>query len=100
MRSAARAGQLPWVPVVLSARVVAALRWSLLAAALAPLARLLWLGASDRLGANPVELVIRSLGTTTLVLLCVTLAVTPVRRLTGWAWLARLRRMAGLATFC
>lgn len=67
--------------------------------ALIPLAVLVWRGAGGALGANPVEEILRSLGTWTLVLLLVTLAVTPLRRLTGWAWLVRLRRMLGLFAF-
>lgn len=66
---------------------------------LLPLARLFALGWFDGLGANPVEFVTRSTGTWTLVMLCATLAVTPLRRLTGLAVLARLRRMLGLFTF-
>lgn len=87
------------VPAALPAPQFARLRALLFALALLPLARLFWLAASNGLGANPVEFVIRSLGTWTLVMLCVTLAITPLRRLTGWAWLARLRRMAGLFCF-
>lgn len=67
--------------------------------ALLPLARLLWLGSTDGLGANPVEFVIRSLGTWTLVCLLVTLSVTPIRLIFGIKWLVPLRRMMGLFTF-
>jgi sulfoxide reductase heme-binding subunit YedZ len=87
------------VPPALPAPVFGRLRAVLFALALLPLARLLWLGATDGLGANPVEFVMRSLGTWTLVMLCVTLAISPLRWLTGWAWLLRLRRMAGLYCF-
>lgn len=69
---------------------------------LAPLARLVLagtLGWFGGLGVNPVELVTRSTGTWTLVFLCATLAVTPLRRLTGVAALMRLRRMLGLFAF-
>ena len=66
---------------------------------LAPAAWLLYAAFADRLGPNPAEALIRSTGDWTLRLLCVTLAVTPLRRLTGWHALARLRRMAGLFTF-
>jgi sulfoxide reductase heme-binding subunit YedZ len=79
-----------------------AVRAALFAAALLPALRLVYLTLADAgsgLGANPAEFVIRSLGTWTLVMLCVTLAVTPLRRLTGWIWLVRLRRMAGLFCF-
>lgn len=64
-----------------------------------PLARLVWLAASNGLGANPVEFVIRSLGTWTLILLMVTLSMTPLRILTGSTRPIQLRRMLGLFTF-
>ena len=67
--------------------------------ALAPLGRLFILGAFGSLGANPVEFVTHSTGTWALVMLCLTLAVTPLRRLTGWNTLIRLRRMLGLYAF-
>lgn len=66
---------------------------------LAPLARLMFFGFTDGLGANPIEFVLRSLGTWTLVMLMVTLSVTPLRRLTGWNRLIRVRRMLGLFAF-
>lgn len=97
-----RAGAQVWlerVPPALPAPQFARLRAVLLALALVPLARLFYLSATGGLGANPVEFVTRSLGTWALVLLCVTLAVSPLRWLTGWAWLLRLRRMAGLLCF-
>lgn len=67
--------------------------------ALGPFAWLFWGALADTLGANPAEALIRSLGDWTLRFLCLTLAVTPVRQLTGWQALARLRRMLGLFTF-
>jgi methionine sulfoxide reductase heme-binding subunit len=69
------------------------------AACLFPLARLGWLAADNGLGANPVEFVIRSLGIWALTFLLITLAVTPLRRLTSWNALIRLRRMLGLFAF-
>jgi sulfoxide reductase heme-binding subunit YedZ len=75
------------------------LRGLVLVLGFAPFARLLLLGALDRLGANPVEFVTRSTGTWTLVLLCATLAITPLRRISGWHSLIRIRRMLGLLTF-
>jgi sulfoxide reductase heme-binding subunit YedZ len=84
---------------VLSPGAFAWIRGAVFAAALLPLARLFYLGFNEGLGANPAEFVIRSLGTWTLVFLCITLAVTPARRLTGWNWLQRLRRMLGLFAF-
>jgi len=67
--------------------------------ALIPLARLLWLGMHDDLGANPIEFIERSTGTWALVILLVTLSFTPLRLLTGTAWPVQLRRMAGLFMF-
>ncbi|WP_233803723.1 protein-methionine-sulfoxide reductase heme-binding subunit MsrQ [Paraburkholderia sp. HP33-1] len=68
-------------------------------AALYPLARIVLFGVTDRLGANPIEFITRSTGLWTLVFLCITLTVTPLRRLTGVAALVRFRRMLGLYTF-
>ncbi len=73
-------------------------RWIALVCLL-PAARLAWLGVTDGLGANPIEFITRSTGTWTLVGLLVTLAVTPLRRLTGNAGLIHYRRMLGLFTF-
>ncbi|HSN40953.1 MAG TPA: protein-methionine-sulfoxide reductase heme-binding subunit MsrQ, partial [Burkholderiales bacterium] len=83
----------------LPARHVATVKTALFLAGFCPLARLIWLGFAGGLGANPVEFITRSTGTWTLVLLCVTLSVTPLRRLAGWQWLVRLRRMFGLYAF-
>jgi sulfoxide reductase heme-binding subunit YedZ len=68
-------------------------------ACLLPLAWLVYGAAADRLGANPAEALIRATGDWTLRLLCLALAVTPLRQWTGWHALARLRRMLGLYTF-
>lgn len=81
---------------------VRALKAVVFVVSLAPLARLVLagsLGWFGGLGVNPVELLTRSTGTWTLVFLCATLAVTPLRRLTGWNLLIRLRRMLGLYAF-
>lgn len=66
---------------------------------LAPAARLGWRALQDGLGANPVEVVTRAAGWWTLTMLMLTLSVTPLRRLSGWYWLLRLRRMLGLFAF-
>ena len=68
-------------------------------AGLGPLLRLGWFTYSDLLGANPIEFITRSLGTWTLVLLIITLSITPLRQLSGWTALIKLRRMAGLFAF-
>jgi sulfoxide reductase heme-binding subunit YedZ len=54
---------------------------------------------SDVLGANPAEALIRTTGDWTLRMLCITLAVTPLRKLANLPALARFRRMLGLFTF-
>jgi sulfoxide reductase heme-binding subunit YedZ len=64
-----------------------------------PLGRLVYLGLHDDLSANPVEFVTRSLGTWTLVFLCVTLSMTPLRDLTKNAVFVRRRRLVGLTSF-
>jgi sulfoxide reductase heme-binding subunit YedZ len=64
-----------------------------------PLARIVLLGFTGGLGANPIEFLTRSTGLWTLVFLCITLAVTPARRLTGVNALVRFRRMIGLFAF-
>lgn len=66
---------------------------------LLPLLWLVWLGMHDRLTANPIEFITRATGDWTLYFLCFTLAITPLRRLTGQNSLLRLRRMLGLFTF-
>jgi sulfoxide reductase heme-binding subunit YedZ len=75
------------------------LKAALFLASLYPLLRLFWLAYADRLGANPIEFITRSLGTWTLVFLLITLSITPMRNLSGWPALIRLRRMAGLFAF-
>jgi sulfoxide reductase heme-binding subunit YedZ len=71
----------------------------LFALCLAPLAWLAYGAVANTLGANPAEALIRGLGDWTLRGLLLTLAITPLRELTGLAALARLRRMLGVFTF-
>lgn len=87
------------LPASLSRRQVfwcKALLWLL---CLTPLARLIFLGLTGGLGANPIEFITRSTGTWTLVGLLATLSVTPLRRMTGLNWLVRFRRLLGLFAF-
>jgi len=53
----------------------------------------------DALGANPIDYVTRATGTLALLFLTLTLAVTPLQKLTGWGTLNKLRRMVGLYAF-
>jgi methionine sulfoxide reductase heme-binding subunit len=71
----------------------------LFALALSPFAWLVYAAAADQLGANPAEHLIRSMGDWTLRALCLTLAITPLRVMTGLPALARFRRMLGLFVF-
>ena len=66
---------------------------------LAPLLVLAWRIGSNDLGPNPVEAVLHFTGLWALRMLLVTLALTPLRRLTGLPWLLRFRRMLGLFAF-
>ena len=66
---------------------------------LLPLAWLIHGAATDGLGANPAEALIRATGDWTLRLLCLSLAVTPLRRWLALPALARFRRMLGVYTF-
>ena len=68
-------------------------------ACLVPLARLGWKAYMGLLGANPIEVITHSTGDWTLLFLLITLAVTPLRRLSGQPWLIRYRRMFGLFAF-
>jgi sulfoxide reductase heme-binding subunit YedZ len=68
-------------------------------ACLLPLLRLVWLGTHDGLSANPLEFVTRSTGTWALVFLCMSLSMTPLRRLTGKPQWMKFRRMLGLYCF-
>jgi sulfoxide reductase heme-binding subunit YedZ len=66
---------------------------------LAPCGRLIFLGLTGQLGANPVEFITLSTGTWTLVFILVTISITPLRKITGQTWLTRLRRLIGLFAF-
>lgn len=67
--------------------------------ALSPFLLMVWDTFTGNLGTNPVEELLHRSGDWGLRLLLVTLAITPLRRLTGANWLVRLRRMLGLYAF-
>jgi len=67
--------------------------------ALVPLALMLWDVYRKQVGANPLEYVTRTTGMLTLVFLVATLAVSPIRQITGLNWLVKFRRMLGLFAF-
>jgi sulfoxide reductase heme-binding subunit YedZ len=68
-------------------------------AALGPLAWLIWAFLTNNLSANPLSDITNETGVWTLRFVCITLAITPLRRVTGWNVLIRFRRMVGLYAF-
>jgi sulfoxide reductase heme-binding subunit YedZ len=66
---------------------------------LVPLTLMLWDWYHKRVGANPLEFVTRTTGMLTLIFLLTSLAVTPLRKITGANWLVKFRRMIGLYAF-
>ena len=76
--------------------------WPKLAAhalSLVPFAWLVWEAAGDALGADPVAAITHRGGDWALRFVLIALAVTPLRRLSGWNVLARFRRLLGLYAF-
>lgn len=69
-------------------------------AGFAPLGYLIWAFLTNHLEAEPVKGMEHFTGRTALVILFITLCVTPVRRLTGWNGVVKLRRLIGLFAFC
>jgi sulfoxide reductase heme-binding subunit YedZ len=67
--------------------------------ALAPFAWLVFRGLTNRLSVNPIEDITLTTGIWALRLLLVSLAVTPLRRITGWNQVIQYRRMLGLFAF-
>lgn len=82
-----------------TARRVAVFKVVVWAVCLWPVAWLGWATLTGSFGANPIEEIIHVMGRWALVLLLVTLAVTPVRRFTGWNGAVRFRRLLGLFAF-
>ncbi len=66
---------------------------------LVPFALLGWDWTHGRLGANPLEFITRTTGMLALVFLLLSLAITPLRKITNLNWLAKFRRMVGLYAF-
>lgn len=82
-----------------SPRALAGIKTAVFLLCLAPLGALGARIAGGEVPPNPVETLTHFTGDWALRLLLVTLAVTPLRRLSGWGWLLRLRRMLGLFAF-
>ncbi|HEY7163936.1 MAG TPA: protein-methionine-sulfoxide reductase heme-binding subunit MsrQ [Candidatus Binatia bacterium] len=72
---------------------------ALLLACLIPFGQLAYNAYTGNLGVNPIETITHFTGDWTLIFLMMTLGVTPLRRITGWNWLIKFRRMLGLFAF-
>jgi sulfoxide reductase heme-binding subunit YedZ len=68
-------------------------------AALGPIGWLIWAASTGNLSANPLSDLTNETGVWAFRLICATLAITPLRKFTGWNWLAKFRRMVGLYAF-
>lgn len=68
-------------------------------AALAPVGWLTWAGLTGNLSVNPLSDLTNETGLWAIRFICITLAITPVRRVTGWNWLIKFRRMVGNYAF-
>ena len=82
-----------------SARTIKAVKPLAFLASLGPAAWLVWAALTGNLSANPLSDITNETGVWTLRFVCITLAITPLRRLTGWNELIRFRRMIGLFAF-
>jgi methionine sulfoxide reductase heme-binding subunit len=78
---------------------IAGIKAALFALALLPLVRLLWAAHTGDFGPEPEEFVQRWTGIWTFNFLLLTLSISPLRAVTQWPWLLRLRRLLGLFTF-
>jgi len=81
------------------ARRIVLLKAGVFAACIVPLGILAVNALTRNLGANPIDEITDQTGIWTLRLLLISLAVTPLRRLTGWNRLIQVRRMLGLFAF-
>jgi sulfoxide reductase heme-binding subunit YedZ len=81
-----------------TARQVSAIKAVLFALGLIPVAKMAYLTVTQQL-VEPLEHITRGTGDWVLYFLCMTLAVTPLRKFSGWNWLMKLRREVGLFAF-
>jgi sulfoxide reductase heme-binding subunit YedZ len=78
---------------------ITVIKWLVFAAALIPAAALAYGFYIQDLTANPGDYITDQTGTWTITFLTISLSVTPLRRITGWNELIKLRRMLGLFAF-
>lgn len=67
--------------------------------AIVPSLLMFWDWQQENLGANPIEFVTRTTGVMALILLSVTLCLTPLAKIFSWNWLIKQRRQMGLFSF-
>lgn len=84
---------------ITSAAMFAWIKLAVFVACLIPLGQVIYFGFTDNLTANPIEFITRFTGSWALIFLLITLAVTPLRKITGRNDLIKLRRMLGLFAF-
>ena len=83
----------------LSNKTLSYLKLTVLVLVLLPFINLSYLAFTTNLGANPIEKMTHVTGYWTLTLLLITLSISPLRQVTGYLWLMRLRRLLGLSVF-
>jgi methionine sulfoxide reductase heme-binding subunit len=101
-----RKGQMPtlstrrWLPHPVSDRAIRlGLKPLIFVASLWPAASVLLAAVTHQLNINPFNAIVRSTGFWSLRFLCLTLAITPFRWLSGWHSIVKFRRMMGLFAF-
>lgn len=80
-------------------KTLARVKTAVFVSGLIPVFKLAYAAYTDSLGANPIEKITHVTGYWTLTFLLITLCATPLKRITGWSWWIRLRRMLGLFAF-
>lgn len=86
------------MPAAPTSKQIALIKTAVFLLALVPFGRMAWLTVTGQL-VEPLEFITHGTGDWTLYFLAITLAVTPLRRLSGQNWLVKLRRMLGLFAF-
>jgi len=73
--------------------------WLIFITSALPVSLLVYAAYHQQLGADPAKEIVLELGTWAINFLWITLAITPVRKIFGWNWLVKYRRMMGLYSF-
>ena len=92
-------GQSAHTPTVSDRTIRLVFKPAVFVLSLLPMMLLVWPAVTHQYNANPFNAIVRNTGYWSLRFLCVTLAITPLRWLTGWHRAVRFRRMMGLFAF-